>query len=192
MAIGDRAIQRRLDQLTEQAEAEYSELRLDETGRFESGGLPAMAPAERRLLDEQGEPTGRLTVAMLSAEEFASRIEKLTGRRRVVEDGDTRVASTRATAPADLPVKGAAEIDGTDYRVQSLRAPAVGGPLTVRLLLPDAGTAPTGRTRWPRPPPSSASSCSPSSSRSPSHGACSRRSSVCWWPRSGSAPATSR
>ena len=73
-----------------------------------------MAPAERRLLDEQGKPTGRLTVAMLSAEEFASRVEKLTGADVVVEDGDTRLASTEASAPADLPRNGAAEIDGTD------------------------------------------------------------------------------
>ena len=65
-------------------------LRLDGEGRFESGDLPAVAPADLRLLDDQGNPAGRLTVAMESAEEFAHRIEELTGADVVVEEGETR------------------------------------------------------------------------------------------------------
>ena len=141
----DRAVQRRLKDLTDEAGAEYADLRLDEEGRFVSGNLPAVAPAALRLLGDQGNPAGRLTVAMESAEEFAHRIEALTDAVVVVEEGETRVASTRATAPDDLPDKGTAEIDGADYRVRTLRAPAVGGPLTVRLLQAEQGTtSPTG------------------------------------------------
>jgi diguanylate cyclase (GGDEF)-like protein len=137
----ERAVQQRLDRLTRQEQATYVQLQLDGLGRFESGGLPAVAPASRRLVDESEQPTGRLQAAMLSPEQYASRISKLTGADVVVEQGDSRVASTSAAAPSDLPDDGAAAIEGTDYRVQSFQAPAVGGEVTVRLLLPDQDTA---------------------------------------------------
>ncbi len=137
----ERAVQQRLDRLGRQEEARYVQLQLDGVGRFESGGLPAVAPATRRLLDESEDPTGRLRVAMLSPEQYASRISKLTGAAVVVEQGDSRLASTSASAPTELPDDGAAAIEGTDYRVQSFEAPAVGGDVTVRLLLPDQDTA---------------------------------------------------
>jgi diguanylate cyclase (GGDEF)-like protein len=137
----DRAIQRRLDTLAGEAGAQYVQLRLDDMGGFESGGLPAVAPATRRLVDESQQPTGRVRVAMLSPEQYASRISKLTNADVVVEQADSRLASTSAAAPTDLPDEGAAAIEGTDYRVRSFDAPAVGGDVTVRLLLPDQDTA---------------------------------------------------
>ena len=137
----ERQIQRRLDQLTKEAEAHYVQLQLTGEGRFESGALPAVAPAERRLVDEQNQPTGRLVVAMLSPEQYANRIAKLTGADVVIEEGDTRLASTRPTAPAELPEEGGAAVDGTDFRVTSFEAPSIGGPVVVRLLLPDQDTA---------------------------------------------------
>jgi diguanylate cyclase (GGDEF)-like protein len=137
----DRQVQRRLDTLADEAEAAYARLRLNEMGGFESGGLPAVAPATRQLVDESDQPTGRLQVAMLSPDQYASRISKLTGAAVVVEQDDSRLASTSASAPSDLPDEGAAAIEGTDYRVQSFAAPAVGGDVTVRLLLPDQDTA---------------------------------------------------
>jgi diguanylate cyclase (GGDEF)-like protein len=141
-----RAIQRRLDTLTEQAEARYVQLQLDREGRFESGAMPAVAPVGRRLIDEQERPTGRLVAAMLSPEQYANRISKLTGADVVIEQGDSRLASTSANAPSDLPEDGAAAVDGTDFRVTSFAAPALGGEVTVRLLLPDQDTAdPTAR-----------------------------------------------
>ena len=140
-ASDGRAIQRRLDQLTKQAEARYSQLELDGEGRFESGALPGVAPAERQLVDNQDKPMGSMTVAMLSPEQFGNRISKLTGADVVIEEGDTRLASTRPTAPSDLPDEGATTLDGTDYRVRSFEAPAIGGPVTVRLMLPDQDTA---------------------------------------------------
>ena len=138
---GQRDVQRRLDQLTNEAEARYVELQLTGEGRFESGSLPAVAPAERRLVDEEDRPTGRLVVAMLSPEQYANRIAKLTGADVVIEEGDTRLASTRPTAPADLPEEGGAAVEGTDFRVTSFEAPAIGGDVVVRLLLPDQDTA---------------------------------------------------
>jgi diguanylate cyclase (GGDEF)-like protein len=137
----ERAIQRRLDRLTDEAEAQYVQLRLNDMGGFESGGLPAIAPSTRQLVNENDEPTGRLRAAMLSPEEYGSRISKLTNADVVVEQGDSRIASTSAAAPSDLPEKGGTSIEGTDYRVRSFEAPAVGGNVTVRLLLPDQDTA---------------------------------------------------
>ena len=137
----DRAIQRRLDTLARQEEARWVRLRLDDMGGFEAGGLPAVAPVTRRLVDESQQPTGRLQVAMLSPDQYANRISKLTNAAVVVEQNDSRLASTSAAAPSELPDKGAAAIDGTDYRVRSFDVPAVGGDVTVRLLLPDQDTA---------------------------------------------------
>ena len=106
----------------------------------------------RRLVDEQRAADGRLVVAMLSPEQYANRIAKLTGADVVIEQGDSRLASTSADAPSDLPEDGAAAIDGTDYRVTSFEAPAIGGEVTVRLLLPDQDTAdPTAAPRSSRP-----------------------------------------
>src|SRR5688572_11815791 len=56
----DRRIQRRLDTLAEEDEARYAQLRLNDMGGFESGGLPAVAPVTRQLVDESDDPTGRL------------------------------------------------------------------------------------------------------------------------------------
>jgi diguanylate cyclase (GGDEF)-like protein len=136
-----RAVQRRLDALTNEAEARYVQMSITDEGRFESGALPGVAPAERRLVDEQDQPTGRLTVAMVSPEQYGNRIAKLTGADVVIEEGSTRLASTRPTAPADLPDEGGADVDGTDFRVKSFEAPAIGGEVTVRLMLPDQDTA---------------------------------------------------
>jgi diguanylate cyclase (GGDEF)-like protein len=137
----ERAIQRRLDQLAKEAGARYALLAIDGQGRFQAGALPAVAPAERRLVDQNNDATGRLTVAMLSPEQYANRIAKLTGADVVIEEGDTRLASTRPSAPAELPDEGGVTVEGTDYRVTSFEVPAVGGEVLVRLMLPDQDTA---------------------------------------------------
>jgi diguanylate cyclase (GGDEF)-like protein len=137
----ERAIQRRLDRLTKQSEARFALLGIDGQGRFQAGALPAVAPADRRLVDQDGDETGRLTVAMLSPEQYANRIAKLTGADVVIEEGDARLASTRPSAPADLPEEGGVAVDGTDYRVSTFEVPSVGGDVTVSLLLPDQDTA---------------------------------------------------
>ena len=59
----------------------------------------------------------------------------------VVEEGDTRLASTSSNAPPELPEGGGVDVSGTDFRVNSFDVSAVGGTQTVSLLLPDQDTA---------------------------------------------------
>jgi diguanylate cyclase (GGDEF)-like protein len=141
MQRDEAAIQDRLDTLTRRAEAQYVKLEFTDIGTFEAGQLPALAPASRRLEDQRQQPTGRLTVSMVSPTTFAERISKLTGADVVVEQGDNRLETTHTDAPANLPDKGAVEVSGTDYRVASFTAPAAGGEVVVRLLLPDQDNA---------------------------------------------------
>ncbi|HWM10931.1 MAG TPA: diguanylate cyclase [Solirubrobacteraceae bacterium] len=140
------AIQRRLDQLLARENAEYAELQLDSLGAYEAGELPAVAPAELGLIDEEQRSTGRLAVSMLSADEYAERISSLTGADVVLSQDGERLESTRAGAPAELPEEGPVSVEGTDYRVASFEVGAVGGPLEVSLLMPNRDTAdPTAR-----------------------------------------------
>jgi diguanylate cyclase (GGDEF)-like protein len=137
----ERAIQQRLDALSARTDARYVELRLNSLGTFEAGEPPAMAPVERRLVDEQQQATGRLIVAMLSPEQYADRISNLTGADVVVEQGGERLVATRTDAPGELPEEGAVDVSGTDFRVASFTTTAVGGSVDISLLLPDRDTA---------------------------------------------------
>jgi diguanylate cyclase (GGDEF)-like protein len=141
-AAGDeREIQRRLDVLAADTEARYVDLRLDALGDFQAGEQPAVAPAQRRLVDQQDRPTGRLTVAMVGPEQYAERISSLTGAGVVVEQGGERLIATQTDAPSDIPDEGAVEVSGTDYRVTAFPGPAVGDDIEVKLLLPKGDTA---------------------------------------------------
>ncbi len=141
-AAGDeREIQRRLDVLAADTEARYVDLRLDALGDFQAGEQPAVAPAQRRLVDQQDRPTGRLTVAMVGPEQYAERISSLTGAGVVVEQGGERLVATQTDAPSDIPDEGAVEVSGTDYRVTAFPGPAVGDDVEVKLLLPKGDTA---------------------------------------------------
>ena len=135
------AIQERLDQLAQSTEARYVALRLNTQGSFEAGELPAVAPADRRLVDERERPTGRLTVSMVSPEAYAERIFNLTGADVVITQDGERLVGTRADTPNEVPDDGAVEVSGTDYRVNSFMASAVGGDITVSLLMPDRDAA---------------------------------------------------
>jgi diguanylate cyclase (GGDEF)-like protein len=140
---GDRgAVQARLDTLTRRNDAQFAELRVDGKGTFEAGSQPAVAGATRRLLDDEEQATGALTVGMLSPEQFSRRINDLTGSDVVIEAGGERLATTQPDAgTADLPDRGAVEVAGVDYRVASFPAPSVEGPIRVSLLMPDRDTA---------------------------------------------------
>jgi diguanylate cyclase (GGDEF)-like protein len=135
------AVQARLDTLRRRGDAGFAELQVDGKGRFEAGSAPAVASAMRRLLDDRRQPTGTLTVAMLSPDDFARRISDLTASRVVIERGGRRLATTQADAPSgDLPDRGAVAVAGVDYRVASFN-PVADDPIRVSLLLPDRGTA---------------------------------------------------
>jgi diguanylate cyclase (GGDEF)-like protein len=136
------AVQRRLDTLTRRGDAQHVLLRIDGTGRFESGTPPGVATATRDLVDTDQNPTGELTVAMLSPEEYARRISELTGSEVVIAEGDEQLASTQAdAAAADLPEDGPVEVAGVEYRVASFPMPVTDGSVTVTLLMPDLDTA---------------------------------------------------
>jgi diguanylate cyclase (GGDEF)-like protein len=137
------AVQRRLDTLTRRGDARHSLLKIDGQGQFESGTLPGVATATRQLLDADQNPTGQLTVAMISPEAYASRINQLTGSEVVIEDGDEQLASTQVDAGgADLPDTGPVEVAGVEYRVRTFEAPLnEDESVTVSLLKPDRDTA---------------------------------------------------
>jgi diguanylate cyclase (GGDEF)-like protein len=143
LAADDRpAVQRRLDTLTRRGDARHVLLKIDGTGPFESGALPGLATATRQLLDADQNPTGQLTVAMISPEEYASRISQLTGSEVVIDQGEEQLASTQAAAgTADLPETGPVEVAGVEYRVKAFEAPVNDGSVTVNLLMPDLDTA---------------------------------------------------
>jgi diguanylate cyclase (GGDEF)-like protein len=130
-------VQRRLDKLVVDLKVRYALLRIDGNGTFESGAKPAVASAQRQLLDDKENPTGRLTVGALSPEDYATQISALTGSEVVITSGGERLTSTQADAAgADLPERGAVAISGVDFRVASFPASGVGAPLTVTLLMP--------------------------------------------------------
>jgi diguanylate cyclase (GGDEF)-like protein len=140
-ARDERAIQRRLEALAVDTAARYVDLRLDALGDFQAGELPAVAPAQRRLVDQQDRPTGRLTVAMVSPDQYAERISELTRAAVVIERDGERIVATRTSAPSAIPDESPMDVSGTDFRVASFSAAAVGGGIDVKLLVPKGETA---------------------------------------------------
>jgi diguanylate cyclase (GGDEF)-like protein len=144
------AIQRRLDTLAEESGAALVNLHLNTLGNFRAGSPPAMAPDSRRMVEAGGEETGRVTVAMLSADQYVERVSDYTEAEVVLvnEDG-RRSATTNPGVPAELSDGSGVEVDGTEYRVNTFPANAVGGPVEVALLLEDrGGTSSTRETRF--------------------------------------------
>ena len=146
---GDRReIQTRLDALTVATDAQYVELDLEGEDAIESGSTPAMAPARRQLVNDRGQPAGSIVVSAASPDEYAQRVLNLTGAEVVIDEGGDRVAATSPeTAREDLPQEGAADVGGVDYRVRTIDARSVDGPLEVKVMLPvSAGASPTSRS----------------------------------------------
>jgi diguanylate cyclase (GGDEF)-like protein len=135
-------VQDRLDTLVKREDVQYVEMKVNDTGSFTSGSVPAVAAATRRLVDQDKKPTGELTVAAISPEQFAQRIAGVTASEVVIDEGDRQLATTKADAAgADLPNRGAAEVSGVNYRVSSFNADAVDGKIRVALLMPDRDSA---------------------------------------------------
>jgi len=143
LAAGDKkAVQDRLDTLTKRAGAQYVELKVDGKGTFTSGETPAVASATRTLQDQDGNRTGRITVAMLAPKEFAQQIATLTASEVVVGQDGNQLATTKSDAAGvKLPERGAATVAGVGYRVSSFSANAVDGKIQVALLMPDRDSA---------------------------------------------------
>jgi diguanylate cyclase (GGDEF)-like protein len=141
-----KAVQARLDVLTTGDGAAYSHLNVDGM-KFTSGGLPALAAAERRLLDDQGQTTGQISVAMLTPDQFARQVSDLTGAEVVIDVGKRTLATTQTNAAGqDLPDHGPVTVAGVDYRAASFQADTVNGQVDVSLLLPNHDSA--SPTSW--------------------------------------------
>ena len=111
-ASGKRAIQDRLSTLAEETGAAYVHLNLSTLGDFRAGSPPAMAPDSRRLV-AGGEETGRLTVAMLSADQYVERVSDYTDAEvAVLSKGGEKLATTSPNAPAALPNESASGSTG--------------------------------------------------------------------------------
>jgi diguanylate cyclase (GGDEF)-like protein len=135
-------VQDRLDTLAKRADVQYVELKVKDKGTFTSGSVPAVAAANRRLQDQDKQPTGEITVASISPQDFAQRIAGVTASEVVIDQGGRQLATTKADAAgADLPRRGAADVSGVDYRVSSFNAGAVDGQIRVALLMPDRDSA---------------------------------------------------
>jgi diguanylate cyclase (GGDEF)-like protein len=143
LAADDRkAVQARLDTLAKRAEAHYVQLRVKGNGTFTSGALPAVGSATRRLLGQDQQPTGALTVAMVSPDQFARRVADVTASEVVIDQDGRQLATTKSDAAgAKLPGRGAAQVSGVDYRVSSFDADAVDGKIRIALLMPDRDPA---------------------------------------------------
>ena len=129
-------IQRRLDVLTEDARAVRATMTIDGTGRFESGGGEAVAPARTRLIDSKGATAGALTVSVISAKDYARLVERVTGTQVVVTSGKGMVATTLPEAGAErLPSRGEVKIGGRTLRLTGFDGPGFGGGrVSVRML----------------------------------------------------------
>ena len=141
VADDERAIQYQLRALTRRTGARYVNLRLDGLDEVETGKLPALAPATRELLGESEEPTGTITVSMVGPDDYAQRIFDLTDAEVVVEQRGEQPVSTLPTIPSDIPDSGAVDVGGTEFRVSSFTAAAVGGGVRISLLMSNRLTA---------------------------------------------------
>ena len=135
------AVRARLDRLVARESARFVDLKLTRLGDFESGEMPALAPVEGDLIDEQDEPRGTITVSTLSPDDYGQRVESYTDASVVILDGDKRIASTAADVPDDLPKEGSVSINGVGNRVRTFTASAVGGDVEIRLLLAEQDAA---------------------------------------------------
>src|SRR3954447_12668705 len=80
-------IQRRFEALARANDVRRGVMSLQKTGRFETGGGDAVAPARTRLLDSRGAGAGGLTLSTATAQEYAQRVRRVTGANVVVTSG---------------------------------------------------------------------------------------------------------
>src|SRR4051794_37261894 len=77
---GDRgAIQRRFDELARANGVRDGVMTLRKTGRFETGGGDALAPARTRLIDSRNANAGVLMLSTVGAQEYARLARRVTG-----------------------------------------------------------------------------------------------------------------
>ncbi|HYH89752.1 MAG TPA: GGDEF domain-containing protein [Solirubrobacteraceae bacterium] len=130
------AIQRRFDALAQETDVARGVMTLRGSGRFETGRGEAVAPARTRLLDAGGATAGVLMVSVITAQQYATLVERVTGADVVVSTGDNLIVSTLPDAGAErLPERGEVEIGGRGLRITGFDGPGfAAGRVQVRLL----------------------------------------------------------
>jgi diguanylate cyclase (GGDEF)-like protein len=129
-------IQKRFDELAQDADVVRGVMSLREAGRFETGRGEVVAPARTRLIGASGASAGTLTVSVISAQQYAALVERVTGADVVVSSGDNMVVATLPDAGAErLPERGEVVIGGRGLRVTGFDGPGFdAGRVQVRLL----------------------------------------------------------
>jgi diguanylate cyclase (GGDEF)-like protein len=135
------ALQRRLTDLAQRGGAER--VRLDLRGQppvEAGGGAPdAVAHSESRVEDAAGNPAGRMSLSVTTAQDYANLVSRATGQEVLITQGDELVAGTLATGSGrGVPLRGEAEVDGENYRITGFETPEFdSGMLGVHVLLPE-------------------------------------------------------
>src|SRR3954454_7312898 len=134
---GKRArIQRRLDTLASDVQARRTPMTLAHAGRFETGRGDVVAPAHTRLIDAEGGGAGTLDLSVISAEDYAALLERVTGTDVAIRGpGGLRTTTLPGAAAERLPERGEVSVGGRPLRVRGFGGPAFGGGrLAVRVL----------------------------------------------------------
>lgn len=120
-------------------------------GRVLFGSREAMLPAAAGLRD-QGSPAGNLRLSVITAEELAAKIKRITDADVLIRNGDETLAVTadEFAAISDPPTSGSVEITGDEYLAATFGLPAFrGAPFQVTIFEPARNTADDiERARW--------------------------------------------
>jgi diguanylate cyclase (GGDEF)-like protein len=144
IAIRDReraALQRRLGDLARRGGAVRVTLRVPGQAPIDVGSGDAVAFAESRVIDADGDDAAQMRLSVTTAEDYADLVANVTGLDVVVTKGDQVVASTlgETDSAAGLPLQGEADVGGERYRVAAVEAEDLdGGAVGVRMLLADS------------------------------------------------------
>ena len=115
-----------------------------------------MAPARTRLIDADGSTAGMLTVSVISAQDYARLVKRLTDTEVVITAGEDRIFSTLpGPGSGRLPASGEVEIAGDTRRLAGFEGVGFsGGRVSVRVLVRGRGRrADQGGDRGARDPP---------------------------------------
>src|SRR3954447_11701190 len=100
-------IQRRLDALARDVPATRSTMTRKGAGRFETVRGEVVAPARTRLIDDKGATAGLLAVSVITAQDYARLVQRVTGTGVVVTAPGGLIATTMPGAGAErLPDTG--------------------------------------------------------------------------------------
>ena len=134
---GDRArIQKRLEMLAAESSAVRAVMTLDGVGRFDVGRREAVAPARTSLINAKGASAGKLDVSVITAEDYARLLKRVTGTQAVVTTGRGMAAATLDGVGAKrLPVRGEVDLGGRSWRLTGFDGQGFGDErVSVRLL----------------------------------------------------------